>query len=231
MAGRRSVKRMDVRHSAMKALAAAAAAAVPCGAIAAGPAAIVEDVDASLAGVAFMEYLEAGRVLQLGANGMVAIGYLRSCLRETITGGTVTVGSEQSVVTGGSVVRERVECDGGALELTTEQAGKSAVLVLRKLPGSAAGAMPQPTLTIYGASPVIKLTGGGAAVEIERLDRPRDTLKIAVAGGLADLAATGQSLKPGGLYRARAGEAEIVFKVDAFARPGKGPIIGRLIAF
>ncbi len=230
MAGRRTMKRMDIRRSAMKALVVAAAAVVPGGAIAAGPVAIVEDVDASLAGVAFMEYLEAGRVLQLGANGMVAIGYLRSCLRETITGGTVTVGSEQSVVTGGKVVRERVECDGGSLELTTEQAGKSAVLVLRKLPAPAGGAMPQPTLTIYGASPVIKLTSGGH-VAIERLDRPSEDLEIAVSGGLADLSATGQSLKPGGLYRARAGEAEIVFKVDAFARPGKGPIIGRLIAF
>ncbi len=201
------------------------------GAIAEVPSAIVEDVNASGAGVAFMDYVEAGRVIRLGASGTLTLGYLRSCLRETITGGTVTVGSERSVVAGGSVVRERVECDGGSLELTTEQAGKSAVLVLRKLPASAAGAMPQPALTIYGASPVIKLTGGGGHVAIERLDRPTEDLEIAVAGGLADLSAMGQSLKPGGLYRARAGEAEIVFKVDAFARPGKGPIIGRLIAF
>ncbi len=220
------------RRPTIKALlVAAATVAAPWGAFAAGPAAIVEDVDATLSGVSFMEYLEAGRVIDLGGNGMVAIGYLRSCLRETITGGTVTVGDEQSVVAGGKVVRERVECDGGRLDLTAEQAGKSAALVLRKAPVSAGGTMPEPALKIYGASPLFKLTGSEEEVEIERLDRPRDTLKIAVKNGLADLAATGQSLKPGGLYRARAGEAEIVFKVDAFARPGKGPIIGRLIAF
>ena len=225
------MKRATLGHTAITAVFVAAAAAAPGGgeAVAAGPAAIVEDVGPTVSGVAFMDYVEAGRVIHLGGDGTVALGYLRSCLRETITGGTVTVGGEQSVVEGGSVVRERVECDGGRLELTAEQAGKSAVLVLRKPPASAAGAIPQPALKIYGTSPVIKLTGSAREVVIERLDRPSEVLKFGVTGRFVDLSAQGKSLKPGGLYRARAGERTIVFKVDAYARPGKGPIVGRLI--
>ena len=57
----------------------------------------------------------------------------------------------------------------------------------------------------------------------------RRGIKATVTGRFVDLSAHGKSLKPGGLYRARAGERTIVFKVDAYARPGKGPIVGRLI--
>ncbi len=222
-----------LRLTGTKRVLVAAAAGLLCAsaAFAAEPAAIVEEVAAPGAGVAFMDYVEPGRVIPLGAKGMVILGYLRSCLRETITGGTVTVGSEQSDVAGGKWVRERVECDGGKLELTAEQARKSTVTVFRKPPAPAAGAMPQPAFKIYGSSPVIKLIYGAREVVIERLDRPSQVLKIEVAGKFVDLAAKGKSLEPGGLYRASVGERTIVFEVDAFARPGKGPIIGRLVSF
>ncbi len=55
----------------------------------------------------------------------MTLGYLRSCLRETITGGKVTVGLEQSKVAGAKLVRERIECDGTKLLLTPEQASAS----------------------------------------------------------------------------------------------------------
>ena len=227
------MKRADPRPTGIKGVLVAAAAVLLYGpaVLAAGPAAIVEEVDAPGAGVAFMDYVEPGRVILLGANGMVTLGYLRSCLREIITGGTVTVGSEQSKLAGGKMVRERVECDGGKLQLTAEQARKSTVMVFREAPAPGGGAMPQPAFKIYGSSPVIKLRGGAGEVVIERLDRPSRVLKIDVAGKFVDLSAEGKSLEPGGLYRARAGERTIVFKVDAFARPGKGPIIGRLVSF
>ena len=227
------MKWTDFRHIGTKRVLIAAAAGLLCGtgALAAGPAAIVEDVDAPGAGIAFMDYVESGRVILLGANGTVILGYLHSCLRETITGGTVTVGSERSEVAGGKLVRERVECDGGKLELTVQQARTSTVTVFRKPPAPAGGAMPQPAFKIYGSSPVIKLIGGAREVVIERLDRPSQVLKIDVAGKFVDLSAKGESLEPGGLYRASVGERTIVFEVDAFARPGKGPIIGRLVSF
>ncbi len=222
-----------LRPTGKKGLLIAAAAGLLCvsEALAAEPAAIVEDVDTAKAGVTFMDYVEPGRVILLGANGTVTLGYLHSCLRETITGGRVVVGTEQSEVEGGKIERERVECDGGKLELTVEQARKSTVTVFRKPPAPAGRAMPQPAFKIYGSSPVIKPIGGAREVVIERLDRPSQVLKIEVAGKFVDLAAKGKSLEPGGLYRASAGERTVVFKVDAFARPGKGPIIGRLVSF
>ncbi len=195
------------------------------------PAAIVEEVDAPTAGVAFMDYLVPGQVIDLKSNGTLKLGYLRSCFSETITGGRVVIGRERSAVEGGKIERRRVECDGGNLKLSDEQAGKSAVLVLRRPPAPRGGSIPRPAFKIYGASPIIKTAGSAGAVSFERLDRPEPGIDVELRGGTADLAATGRSLAPGGLYWARAGGRAVVFKVDPFARAGAGPIIGRLVAF
>ncbi len=201
------------------------------GAGAQSPSAIVEDVNASGAGVAFMDYVEAGRIIRLGAKGTLTLGYLRSCLRETITGGKVTVGTEQSKVAGAKLVRERIECDGTKLLLTPAQAAKSMGAVFRAPPPGPASGFPQPQFTLYGASPVISLSTPSGTVVLERLDMPDQALTIAVEGGFADLAVLKKSLKPGGIYQARDGKFAVVFKVDPFARPGRGPLVGRLIRF
>jgi hypothetical protein len=200
------------------------------GAVAEAPSAIVEDVNASGAGVAFMDYVAAGRVIRLGAKGTLTLGYLRSCLRETITGGKVTVGAEQSKVAGAKLVRERIECDGTRLLLTPAQAAKSMGAVFRA-PPPGSNALPQPQFTLYGASPVISLSKPSGTVVLKRLDRDAQDITIAVEGGFADLALLKKSLKPGGIYQARDGKFVVVFKVDRFARPGRGPLVGRLIRF
>ena len=87
-------------------------------AMAGSPVAIVEEIDAAKANVTFMSYLERGSKIELGQRGRIVIGYLKSCLREEITGGHVLVGAESSKITGGTVERTRVECDGGGLNLT-----------------------------------------------------------------------------------------------------------------
>src|SRR5262249_23532857 len=61
-----------------------------------------------------MDYVDPGQVIRLGAHDRIVLGYLRSCWRETISGGTVTVGTEQSEVAGGEVARDKVACEGGA---------------------------------------------------------------------------------------------------------------------
>jgi len=212
-------------------LTAAAVALAVCGpARAGGPAAIVEDVAGQGVAVQFMDYVQPGRVIRLGAEGRLVLGYLRSCLRETIAGGTVTVGEHRSRVDGGRVTRERVECDGGSLNLTAEQAGKSAVAVFRK-PASAGGDVSSAaSFRIFSTNPFIRLTASGPSVTIERLDRDAQPLTVALTDGSADLAALRQSLPPGGVYRARGGGREVVFRIDAFAQPG-GPILSRLVAF
>lgn len=201
-------------------------------AVAGEPAALVEDVAAKGAGVDFMDYVDAGRVIRLGTGGSLVLSYLKSCVRETVTGGTVTVGLDQSRIEGGKVAREVVSCDGGKLALTTEQSAKSGTMVFRKAPS--AGSLPPPAIVLYGTAPVIDLPGGGDLV-IERLDRPGETLALKIGGqqllrgAFYDMAKTDRTLAAGGLYRASIGDRQMVFRIDANARPGRGPVIGRLL--
>ena len=96
--------------------------------------AVVEEVGAGVAGVQFMDYVEPSQVIRLGAADRLVLGYLKSCWRETITGGTVTVGTEQSQVAGGEVARVLVQCEGGKMMLSAELAGKSGAMVFRQAP-------------------------------------------------------------------------------------------------
>ena len=143
------------------------------------PVAVVEEVKGKPAGVEFMDYLAVGKVIKLGPKDTIVIGYMKSCWRETITGGTVVVGAEQSLVHLGEAERIKVDCDGGKQSLTDRQARESAATVFR------------------GMSP----------------------------------AQPAVSLAPGGVYAASFGGQRIVFKVDAEARPGATPVIGRLLRF
>lgn len=196
------------------------------------PVALVEDISAKGAGVEFMDYVAAGRSIHLGAGGTLVLSYLKSCVRESVTGGTVTVGADQSRVQGGKVTREVVSCDGGKLALTTEQSAKSGTMVFRKAP--TAGGLPAAAIVLYGTAPVIDVPGGGRLV-IERLDRPGERLDLQIAGqqllrgSFYDMAKTDKALQAGGLYRASAGSREIVFRVDPHARSGRGPVISRLL--
>jgi len=199
------------------------------------PVAIVEDVTGSITGVEVLDYVEAGQTIEVKGNGVLVLGYLKSCVRETIRGGKITVGTEHSEVSGGKVERQKNPCDGGKLQLTAEQAGKSGAMVFRKAPTpSGAAKAPQPDLTIYATSPVVTMPRAQAAarkVTFERLDQPAPPIAIDVNGTKSDLAKSGVRLAPGGLYRASQGERSIVIKVDAQAAAGGGPVVGRLIQF
>ena len=134
--------------------------AVACAALAADPAALVEDVTGASAGVQFMDYVAPGRAIKLAKGDTLVLSYLKSCRRESITGGVVTVGAEQSMVVDGKVEIEKVDCDPGKLNLTTAQAAKSGTMVFRSVPGKAA-ALPAAEITLYGLSPVLELAGAG----------------------------------------------------------------------
>ena len=72
---------------------------------------------------------------------------------------------------------------------------------------------------------------------IERVDLPGERQELTIApaqlvhGAFYDLATSGKSLKPGGIYRATAGNQQIVFDVDAGSKDGGGPIANRLLRF
>ncbi len=211
-------------------------AALP--ALAAEPVAIVEDAKGRNLGVDFMDYLEAGRVVQLGPDDELVVGYLASCWRETIKGGTVTVGAEQSSIAGGSLRREKVACAGTKMQLTTDQAAKSGVMVFRAPPRPNAASAAQPTQTIYGLSPVLDVKGGGR-ITIARLDQAEAPVTLDIPaqqlmrGSFFDMAKADRALVAGGVYRISVGAAtdarQIVFKVDADAKPGAAPMLSRLL--
>lgn len=192
-------------------------------------AAIVEEIEAEGTGVSFMDYLSAGRKIALGNHGRLIVGYLNSCLREVIVGGTVTIGSGKSVVEGGKIRRKRVECDGGRLLLTPEEAGKSAVVVFRNdKHQKRAGSLP-PSLRIFSLQPVIQVRSDIATVTVERLDRRQPAITLKFRNGVADFAKRDLSLERGGLYRVTSNGAARIIKVDPHAVKG-GAVISRLVA-
>jgi hypothetical protein len=200
-----------------------------------GPVAVVEDVASKSAGVEYMDYVTPGQTIRLAPSDTLVLGYMHSCWRETISGGTVTVGADQSAVAGGKVKRDHVSCDGGKMQLTAQQASKSGAVVFRGMP-KPAGAAEQPQLTLYGLSPVVDVKGGGQLV-IERIDQPGERIEVKIAdrqlfrGTFFDFAKDGKALSAGGVYRASVGASQIVFKVDPYAAPGEAPIVSRLLRF
>src|SRR5215472_15763821 len=198
------------------------------------PAAVVEEIQGSVPGIAFMDYVEPGQIIRLGAHDRIVLGYLKSCWRETISGGTVTVGLEQSEVAGGEMARAKVACEGGKKMLSAELAGKSGAMVFRQVPKPhAVAAAPHPEFTLYGLSPVFEVRPPGRLV-IERLDQRGERYELAVTeqdlmrGAFFDCAKAGVALAPGGTYRAKFANRELVFKIDPDAKPGDAPLLGRL---
>jgi hypothetical protein len=180
-----------------------------------------------------MDYLPAGKVLRFQAGEGAVVSYLRSCVRERIIGSKATIGTQESVIAGGMVHRDKVPCDGARLHLMTAQAAKSGVVGFRAPPKPAS---PQIERTLYGLSPVVDLQGG-SKLRIERLDQFAEALEIElpamrlVRGSFYDFDKAGRALAAGGVYRARTGERSIVFQIDQFAQPGQAPLAGRLLRF
>lgn len=197
------------------------------------PVAIVEDVQGKVDGVEFMDYVVPGKVIKLGPKATVVLGYMKSCWRETITGGVVIVGPEQSSVQAGEIQRIKVPCDAGAVQLSDREAKQSAATAFRAL-NVDPSAPPRKLPTLFGASPLVEAKGGDLLV-IERIDGAGERyvvpLKdVALARGkFYDFAKTGQSLTPGGTYLATLGPKRFTFTVDARAITGPTPIVGRLL--
>lgn len=196
------------------------------------PAAIVEEVKGDVAGVEFMDYVLPGKVIKLGAHGVLVLNYLRSCVRETITGGVVVVGTEQSKVSLAEVQSAKVDCIPPKTQLSEPEASQSAATAFRSINATSA---PQP-LSIYGVAPVFDLPGSGRLV-IERSDVAGDRREIAVdktaliKGRFYDFARASIALMPGASYVASFGNRKIAFRVDPAARPGDVPVVSRLLRF
>src|SRR5258705_4621402 len=163
---------------------------------------VVEVVQGTVTGVEFMDYVVGCKVMKLGPNGAVVLGYMKSCWRETITGvGTVIVGAEESMVHLGQVKANKVACDSTHSRLVDRQVGESAATVVRSMDGKVSTS---PQFTLYGLSPVVETTGRGRLV-VERLDVKGERYDVdltpasVVRGKFYDFAKTRTTLKPGGI--------------------------------
>jgi hypothetical protein len=112
------------RHLNRFSILAAGCAVMIASAAVAGPleVALVEELGSASSSVAFMDYLHTGQVIRLAPRDTLVLTYLTSCTRETITGGTVTIGTDSSEVQSGQVVRMRGHCGTGQMVLTSAQA-------------------------------------------------------------------------------------------------------------
>ncbi|WP_300295227.1 hypothetical protein [Ferrovibrio sp.] len=194
-------------------------------------AAVVEDLSAPVAGIEVFDFLEPGQVITLPAGTRITLGYMQSCLRETITGGKVTVGQQGSAVSGGKVQQEQLKC-GGNLQLGQAQAGKSGAMVFRRGPGTGKtpANTPEPSVTLLYTAPAFAVDRPGD-LTIERLDQPETVLLYKASGKLFDLAKTGKPLFAGGIYRVALNGKSTIFRIDPGAADGGGPLLLRLVRF
>ena len=197
------------------------------------PTALVEEVKSASADVEFMDYVGAGQVIKLEPSDVLVLSYLKSCEHETITGGTVRVGSEKSEVDGGKLVRRKVPCGGSSMKLSQQQANASGASSYRLQ-----NAHFEPT--VYALPPVIQIpklrSGDGRTIIIERTNHPSERFALEIeeslaGGGFYDLAKTDARLRRGAQYTATLGSRKVTFKVDAKAKTGKTPVISRLLRF
>jgi hypothetical protein len=196
------------------------------------PAAIVEEIIAAKPSLGIMDYVEPGDSIALKTDERLVLGYFRSCVQETIVGGTVTIGASESAVVGGTVTRRKVQCDGGGVRLTDKQAKTSGVVAFRAGAPAASKAPAQPEIKLYGLSPILHTTAAGK-VTIIRVDKPATIVEVIARAGATDLAKRDIALEPGAVYRAEFVSGQetrsVVFATDAFAEPGSRAMISRLL--
>ena len=197
------------------------------------PTALVEDVKSATAGIEFMDYVRNGQVIKLEPRDVLVLSYLKSCEHETITGGTVVVGVERSDVQDGQIVRAKVLCDGGKMQLSSEQASASAASAFRLQKADI-------QLALYARTPVVQfpkiLASEDRTLRITRTDRQGERYEFKIddaiaAAGFYDLAKINVSLTPDAIYNASIGVHKMTFQIDATATSGPAPIVSRLLRF
>ena len=206
-----------------------AAVSAPGAAAAAEPIAIVEQAH-GVPRLEALDYLSAGQAIELGTDGVLVVDYLRSCVRESIEGGSVKVGKEQSTV--GRLLAWSA-CGSTA---TMAAATQSPMLrIIRAAPASfsrssprASRTRPASRSTIYSTSPLFDMGGPAPEDRGARPARQRHRARRFSAGELKhgrfyDFAAAGKRLEAGGLYRASARGQSVVFWIDPLAHEAAGP--------
>ncbi|MEQ9489192.1 MAG: hypothetical protein RIM72_09405 [Alphaproteobacteria bacterium] len=191
------------------------------------PTALVEDITTDRNDVQLMDYLEPGMVIELAPDETLTVGYLLSCVQETITGGRVTIGEDESVVSGGAVETEQVDCDGGPIVAAVGGAEVEAGAAAFR--AGSAKELPLPDRIIFGLSPIVKLSADAPSLTLSRLDEEETEQSIPASGRIIDFEKIGLVLAHGGTYTLTAGEKGMVFKVSRLAEKSGVPPVARLL--
>ncbi len=192
---------------------------------------LVESVSAGITGITEMSYVNAGTHIDLGHSGVVVLDHLADCSRETVTGGSLTVGARQSQVDGGSIARSSLDCDGQQLQLAASESTGGGQ-VYRTFSGPLG--QQADLLKLSTTEPVILATAPGS-LQITRIDQAAAPLNITVGSASTaqpaaiDLAVLHLTLTPGAIYCATLGPENIKFQVDPDAAGADKPLLARLL--
>jgi len=190
------------------------------------PSAIIEDVNAQRSDVMLMDMLEPGKVILLDANEKLVLSYLMSCRQETITGGKVTVGTDKSTISEGSVVVKVVPCES---DMVTASGNEAGAIVFRAPRNDRP--LPKPDKTIFSLYPIIKTDPATKNAILVRLDRDEREIRIRFVNGIADLRKTNTKLNRRALYRVTSGNREAVFLIHAKAKSSERSVLSRFVVF
>jgi hypothetical protein len=193
------------------------------------PTAIVEDLSIERADLELMDYLEPGRGIALADGERLVLGYLMSCVRETIVGGNVVVGEQESSVDGGAVERTFVDCDGGSVVLASGQDQEAGATAMRTV--TECDQMPTPDRVVYDTSPVVRFRGEPGEITISRLCGPEDEQPIILPGDdrTVDFRERGIALVVGASYRFEGPGGEAVVLISRLAETDQPALISRLV--
>lgn len=178
---------------------------------AAGKATAVVEQGATADGeIQALDRLPAGTEFSLEASETMILAYPRSCIRETITGGKVTIGAEQSEVAGGEVVREEVKtCPEPRLALTAAESQESATIAFR---GG--------TRYLFTQTPLLASRKGNLRIAIFEGETLVREIKAADGVRTLDLAVEKLELEPGKAYRVQSDTNTVLIEIDAGAKSG-----------
>jgi hypothetical protein len=182
------------------------------------PVAIVEDSPLTTGRGQAFDLLNENEVLKIGSGETLVLGYLKSCTRETITGGTVTIGVKESTVEGGKVTREKTECAVTKLALTADESQQSATIAFRP-----ADALKH----IFTLQPAI-IAKRSANVTVEAIEGA-DRWNLKPQDGLIDLRASKIEMQPGKRYKVTGEEVSLIVEVDAAATTAKTGLLERVV--
>ncbi|MBL8708615.1 MAG: hypothetical protein JNL25_05445 [Rhodospirillaceae bacterium] len=178
--------------------------------------AIVEQGVAVTADIQEFDLLREGTSFTLAPGESIVLGYLKSCRRETISGGTVVVGAKQSDVTGGTLILDQVQCAETRLALTAAESQESATIAFR-------GGVKH----IFVQAPIF-LARKSLRVTIDGLETG-ENWQLEPKDGRVDLAVAGIALQPGQAYRIKGDRDTVIVEVDAAAGDGQAMALERVV--